>query len=121
MKKIKLKIKYSRLAIVAESLLQYADICTIAISTKEFYRVEDYKIRLSIAMEVYYTIHEKLSKRYPSENYNLSLELHHALVLQSAMLKFISKTDNPFEQNAIEIVKNNLNEKIVNQSTTVTH
>lgn len=120
-KAIKLKVKQTRLPFIAEALVNYADLCTIATLTKDFYRKDDYNIRISIAMELYHTVQDRLNKRHPSENYKIPLEYHHALVLQFALLHFIGNNKNDFERNAIEIVKNELNVAIVNLSTTVTN
>jgi hypothetical protein len=119
MKAIKLKVKYSRLGIIADVLLQYADLCaTMAITPNRDF-IEDYKIRLSIATELYYKLQEKIAKRYPSENYKIPMELHHALVLQGALLFFVDQTEDDFKRNAIELVKNELNNNIVNLSKTL--
>lgn len=119
MKAIKLKVKYSRLGIIADVLLQYADLCAAMALTPKRDFVEDYKIRLSIATELYYKLQEKTAKRYPSETYKIPLELHHALVLQRALLFFVDNTQDDFKRNAIELVKNDLNNHIVNLNQTV--
>ena len=118
MERIKLKIKYSRLSLIAQALLQYADLCNLQSVIIDIARKEDYQIRLSVTMELYYKVQEKANKRYPAETHKLPLELHHALVLQSALLQFISNSENDFERNAIDMVKNALNLEIVSLSKT---
>lgn len=117
MKKIKLKVKYSRLPIIADALLNYSDHCTELMQQKNIERKEDYTIRLSIATELYYTLQEKMSKRYPSETYKIPMEPHHAIVMQSTLLRFVTETGDDFKRAAIDTVKNDLNLEIVNLST----
>ncbi|MDP2687539.1 MAG: hypothetical protein Q8O62_09970 [Aequorivita sp.] len=122
MKAIKLKVKYTRLGIIADALLGYADLCGIKVDITGFNyeRRDDYKIRMSIATELYYKIQEQLNKRYPAETYKIPLEYHHATILQHALLIYVGETKDDFKRNAIEIVKNELNAEIVNLSKTVT-
>lgn len=123
-KRIKLKILATRIGLVADALLQYADVCTIMLNTKDLNRVEDFKIRLSIAMELYNKLfidnHKVSVHPNPPAKYSISLELHQALVVQCALLGFINTNSNDFKRNAIETIKNNLNETITNLSQTVT-
>jgi hypothetical protein len=121
MKAIKLKVKYTRLGIIADALTNYADMCGVMAQTPNRDFVENYQIRLSVAMELYYKLQERISKRYPSETYKIPLEYHHAIVLQCALLRFVDKTEDDFKRNAIEIIKNELNAEIVNLSKTVTN
>lgn len=119
MKKFKLKVKYTRLGIIAEALLTYVDVCAVMASTPNKTFAENYKIRLSIATELYYKLQDRISKRYPSETYKIPMELHHAMVLEAALLRFVNNTQDDFKRNAIEIVKNDLNSEITNQNLTV--
>lgn len=120
--RLKIKVKFSRLALIADAVLQYADFCTVWANGNEFGHglAEDYKIRLSVATELYYKLQERISKRYPAEIHKVPLELHHAIVLQAALLTFLNTEKDDFKRNAIDIVKNELNLEIVNLSKTVT-
>ncbi len=120
MKAIKLKVKYTRLGIIAEALLNYSEVCAIASITKNEKIADNFKIHLSIATELYYKLQERIAKRYPSETYKISMELHHAMILQSALLRFVNETQDDFKHNAIDIVKNELNNEIVNLSNITT-
>ncbi|MAB38935.1 MAG: hypothetical protein CL528_00435 [Aequorivita sp.] len=121
MKAMKLKVKYTRLGIIAEALLSYADMCGVMAQTPNRDFVENYQIRLSIATELYYDLKKQMDKRFPSETYKIPLELHHAIVLQTALLRFVGNTEDDFKRAAIDIVKNNLNAEIVNLSKTVSN
>src|SRR5690606_4173037 len=103
------KIKQSRLALIADALLQYADLCAILGQSENFLRQEDYLIRMSIASEMYYKIKERMDKRYPPDTYKLPCEMHEATVLQCALLRYVDITEDDFKRNAIDMVKNDLN------------
>lgn len=121
MERIKLKIKQSRLPLIADALLQYADLCAVLGQTENFLRQEDYLIRMSIASEMYYKIKERMDKRYPPETYKLPCEMHEATVLQCALLRYVDTTEDDFKRNAIDIVKNDLNQMIVGISKVTTY
>lgn len=114
---IKLKIKHSRLPFVANSLLNYSDFCSVKIEKATFLKKENWAIRISISIELFHIINAQYSKRYPSELYSLKMELHQALVLQGALIHDLMSTEgNIFKKNAIEQIKNELNQLIVANS-----
>lgn len=119
MERLKLKVKHSRTETISEALYNYADLATIMTdSTKD--RHEDYQIRFSIAIELHHHFKKKFETRYHAENHLIKLELHEAIVMQSALLFFINVEKNDFRRNEMEIVKNELFQKRTDLSKTVT-
>lgn len=118
MKAIKLKVKHSRLGIISEALLNEADYCSMM---ENNFNCDENRIRMSIATEIYYDLKKQMDKRFPPETYKIPLELHHAIVLQSALLRFVGNTEDDFKRCAIDTVKNELNSEIVNLSKTTTN
>lgn len=121
MKSIRLNISKKRLHIVIETLLQYADLCTMLCLTSDITKKDNYTIRLSIAMELYYKLNSRFHKPDAPDKHTQKLTHHQAIVLLSAFCQFIMKDQKLiFEQNAIEILKNELDQQIKAQSTVVT-
>ena len=119
MERLKIKTKHTRTGIMADALLQYAELTTLMVSS-ETNRVEDYEIRFSIAIQLHYLFKKKFETRYHPQTHLTALELHEAIVLQAALLNFINTERNDFRRNEMDIVKNDLHKKRTDLSKTVT-
>lgn len=119
MERLKIKVKHTRAGIIADALVQYAELSTLKFEC-ELKNAEDWEIRFSIAIQLHYLFKKKFEARYHPQTHLVSLELHDAIVLQSALLDFVKTERNDFRRNEMEIVKNDLHKKRTDLSKTVT-
>jgi hypothetical protein len=119
MERLKIKVKHTRAGIIADALVQYAELSVLMFSG-ETENKENYEIRFSIAIQLHYVFKKKFEARYPPQTHLVALELHEAIVLQTALLYFINCEKNDFRRNEMEIVKNELHKKRTDLRKTVT-
>lgn len=122
--KLKLKIKFSHLEVLPEVLLHYKDFIAIMVkSTRKNHpktTLEGYYLKLSIAADLYFFFKKKEFLRFPKESYKVEFQIHEAIIFQAALLHFISETSDDFKRNAMEIIKNEINQKLENDLTFIT-
>lgn len=118
MERINLKVKHERTGIISEALMNFAELTMLMIGS-ETRNQEDWQLRFSIALQLHYHFKKKYETRYRPEKHLIKLELHEAIVLQSALLDFINTETNDYRRNEMEIVKNELHKKRTDLSKTV--
>lgn len=117
MNRIKIKIKNDHTALLAQLLHGYGDLLPMH---GDMTGKEDIQIRYSIAIELHFRFQKLATTRYAPKDHLISLELHHALVLKSALTWYSIGEENDYNRNAMDMIKNNLFQKITDLSLTTT-
>ncbi|OAB79736.1 hypothetical protein [Cochleicola gelatinilyticus] len=117
---IKIKLSHSRLQLLPDVMLNFLDfelIVSESVQNSHKKISEDKQITASIAAELVRHFNKQLEKRSPAETHSFKLEVHHAIIFQRALLYNITETKDDFKRNAYEIIKNELNQKVVSISS----
>ena len=111
-KKVVLITTNTALKLATECVWRYCDLMTICLLDNND-RKEDYEIRLSISVSIYEKFHKIATE------HRVTMELYEAMIVQKAIVRYMSGTENDFGRNALETFKLKLNQKIVNIKATI--
>ena len=117
-KKVVLITTNTALKLATECVWRYCDLMTICLLDNND-RKEDYEIRLSISVSIYEKFHKIANQPFPPTEHRVTMELYEAMIVQKAIVRYMSGTENDFGRNALETFKLKLNQKIVNIKATI--